>query len=365
MKKNILVYAAAASMMMLQACTTDEDPSQVWVPGNSEVEIKLSSAGGGSFTEIEEGAPRSRAAIEGNTLNDMGVFCLARSRQNINDEELAIDWTDWSGCVMKNVQSNLEENGKLTWEGQYFYPISQFFAYDFYGYYPRVADENIIMEQYKAAAQFTLTGKEDLIWGRATSTDPTGFSAKFFRKAGNQDALPKLDLKHMLARLIFYVKAGEDVEGTGQITEAQKMTVDSVYIVGAKQHVNLNWYIGREDATLSLRDQVGADFQLCEQNGDRVTAVTMPDNHTDKKRMGESIMLYPEASYELRVVLKDDKGKPFTTESTLSLKNQPIFEAGKNYNVIITVHGPKEIEATAELNPWVDAGEDTDNNVDL
>lgn len=81
--------------------------------------------------------------------------------------------------------------------------------------------------------------------------------------------------------------------------------------------------------------------------------------------MGESIMLYPQASYELRVVLKDDQGKPFTTESTLSLKNQPIFEAGKNYNVIITVHGPKEIEATADLNPWVDAGEDTDNNVDL
>lgn len=370
MKKSLL-YAAAASMMMLQACTSEEivDKSTVLVPGNSDVEIKLSSLSSGATTEIEDGTPRyfvsSRAAVTGNTLDDMGVFCLARDRQNINDEDLPINWTDWSGCIMKNVQSTLGADGNLTWDGQYFYPISQFFAYDFYGYYPRVADENVIMEQYKAIVQYTLTGKEDLIWGRATSSDPTGFSAKFFRQPGNQDALPQLDLKHVLARLIFYVKAGEDVEGSGLVTEASKMKIKSVRILNANPNVNLSWYVKGDNATLSLRDETVVDFDLCDNQGTPVTDVTMPDNATDETRVGESIMLFPQTKYELQVVLVDDQGKEFTTESTLTLRNQPKFEAGKNYKVIITVHGPKEIKATAKLNLWEDAGDDTNNNVEL
>lgn len=377
MKKNILVYAAAASMMMLQACTSEEvlTKNDVLVPGNSEMEIKLSTVGGGgTSTEVEEGTPRyfarSRAAITGNELTGMGVFCLAREKQAVNNIPADIDWTDWSGCVMKNVQSNLIEDKKVTWEGQYFYPISQFYAYDFYGYYPYVADNKVTIGKESVQVQFTLTGKEDLIWGRATSEEQYAYSAKYFRVNGNQDKLPTLDLKHMLTRLIFVVKTGEDFVGSGTATEALKMKVKSLCIKSAKPNVNLSWTNTTETATshasLTLRDNSVTDFYLCDAEGGQVQNFELDPTPNGEKQIGESIMLYPEQSYILEVVLvNSETQQEYKTESPLTLSQKALFEAGKNYNVIITVHGPKKIDLTAQLNPWVDAEDETDNEVEL
>lgn len=377
MKKNFMLYAAAASMMMLQACTTDETftKNDVLVPGNSEMEIKLSSVdGGGTSTEIEEGTPRyfahSRAAVTGDELTGMGVFCVAREKQAINDIPADIDWRDWSGCVMKNVQSNLSADGNVTWTDHYYYPISQFYAYDFYGYYPYVADDKITIGKENVQVQFTLTGKEDLIWGRATNDEDYAYSAKFFRINGNQEKLPTLDLKHMLTRLIFQVKTGEDYEGSATATEATKMKVKSLCIKSAKPHVNLNWTnttASTSDASLTLRDNSVANFYLCDANGEQVQNFELTSEANAVKQIGESIMLYPEQSYILEVVLvNSETNEEFLTESPLTLSQADAkFEAGKNYTVTITVHGPKEIQLKAALNKWADADPGTNNNVEL
>lgn len=358
---------AAASVMMLQACSNEEIDlgNSGFTPGNSEVEIKLSSKGVQVSTDIE-----TRAAIENTNQNlNLGVFCLARAKQEVNTTPASIDWSKWSGHVMKNVSSTLN-GSNITWTGNYYYPISQFYAYDFYGYYPYVADEQVTVNSNKVSVPFTLTGKEDVIWGRATSTDAAGFSAGYFRKQGHYNEVPSLNLKHMLTRLKFTLKTGANNDDNNSSSDAETMKVMSVKIISAKPNVKLEWTNSTstdDNATLTTRNSNTAEFELCDAQGDAVTDIELAQGVNATKAIGESIMLYPETEYILQVVLKNKTSQEeFTTESTLSLQQSSgKFEAGKNYNVIITVHGPKKIALNASLTEWQDAGEGTDNNVIL
>lgn len=358
---------AAASVMMLQACSNEDFDlgNSGFTPGNSEVEIKLSSKGAQVSTDIE-----TRAAIEDTNQDlNMGVFCLARAKQEVNTTPADIDWSKWSGHVMKNVSSTLN-GSNITWTGNYYYPISQFYAYDFYGYYPYVEDGQVSVTSNKVSVPFTLTGKEDVIWGRATSEDAAGFSAGYFRKKDHYNEVPSLSMKHMLTRLKFTLKTGANNADNNSSSDAETMKVMSVKIISAKPNVKLEWTNSTEaadNATLTTRDNSTAEFALCDAQGKEVTDVELANGVNATKPIGESIMLYPEQQYTLQVVLKSKStNEEFTTESTLSLQQTSgKFEAGKNYNVIITVHGPKKIALNASLASWENAGEETNNNVIL
>lgn len=354
-------------MLMLQACTSEEDFGQnkpIVVPGNSEVKISLSSVGAGVSTDI-----RSRAAVDDSNLDSMGVFCLAREKQDINNIPANIDWRNWSGCVMNNVLSSLS-GSSITWEDSvYYYPISQFYAYDFYGYYPYVEDANVTVAQNQVTVQYTLSGTEDLIWGRATSEEQYAYSARYFRVEGNTGKVPSLNLKHMLTRLNFEIKTGTDVIGGASSEEAKKMKVKSVIIKSAKPNVNLTWSNSTEitdNAQLTLRNENVADFPLCDAAGKPVTDFEVSQDVNGVKSIGESIMLYPEKEYTLQVVLvNSETDEEFVTENTLALTQNELFAAGKNYKVTITVHGPRAVQLNASLNPWEDAEDDTNNEVEL
>lgn len=363
--KKTLLFAAAASMMMLQACTSEENFGQdntILVPGNSEVKISLSSSSSstGVSTDI-----RSRAAVEStDTLNNMGVFCLAREAQDINQSPSSIDWTNWSGCVMNNVLSDFEK-GSVTWENEYYYPISQFYAYDFYGYYPYSKD-SVTVSKNQVTVQYTLTGKEDLIWGRATSDEQYAYSARYFRTEENVGKTPSLNMKHMLTRLKFVVKTGSDLIGGASAEEAKKMIVKSIVVKSAKPNVNLTWSNStatEDNARLELRNSSVADFPLCDVTGKPVTDFAVSQEVNGELPIGESIMLYPEKEYILEVVLANAEGEEFTSESPLTLSQDALFAAGKNYTVTITVHGPKPVQLKAALNSWEDAKEG--NEVEL
>ena len=184
----------------------------------------------------------------------MGVFCLARGKQEKNDGAPDISWFDpednYASCLMKNVKAK-KEGSNVTWEGHYFYPISQFYMYEFYGYYPYAEDAHITYEasadgdgtggpRHRATVHYTIDGTQDIIWGRATLQDKYAYSAYYFRE--NPDApMPEIGLQHMLTRLQFQVKPGEDPENDGNVFEdAGKVTVKSIKILDAHSKVDLN-----------------------------------------------------------------------------------------------------------------------------
>lgn len=433
LKNKFILAVAAASVMMLGSCSTGEDLdalAQVAQPeGDSEVEIKLDGVDRTASAGVS-----TRAAIMGDddnhdaNMQGLGIFGLAREKQNINDEpDDIISWFkpsehgNWSSCIMKNVKAN-KEGKTISWANAnaiYYYPITQFYAYDFYAYYPYVEDDKLIYgapdgDENYVAAQMEIDGTNDVIWGRTLTSDQYAYSARYFRNPDVTSNSAHLDLYHMLTRLVFKVTPGESKDGSKDYDSALKMRVDSIYVLDAKSHVTL---------VIAELDREKADFPYFKQGTDERDNPTLParitaDDPNERvkfmlksdgaefplpydlasldaaakeamkgmtadqvyqnygRQVGESFMLFPQESYELRVVLSMSKedGKElggtgayekdnrfyFYSEIPLRLKpkadgvTQETFRRGFSYNIRVNIHGPRDITLDANLEPWYD-----------
>lgn len=371
MKSVSYIGAVAASLLMLHSCSNEEawqveQVPAVYVPGDSEVEIKL----GAGSTSLS--ADEVRAAVVGDAdLDRMGIFCLAKAKQDINLAAPDITWFDktvnWSSCLMNNVEAR-KEGQTISWlaDENYFYPISQFYSYDFYGYYPYVGAESALAYGVNSVrVSYTLDGTQDLIWGRATSTNPYAYSAKFFREEQNKDVVPQLDLKHLLTRLEFFVKPGADTEDGSTTIGASNMEVLSIQVLDVPTQVDmvvadfsrLDMELGDR---LELRSMERDSCTLRDADGSVAAPLAVGSDLTASVRMGESMLLYPESEYLVRVKLRNTlTGNVFETENRLMIQSGS-FRAGTSYKVTITVHDARLIGLQATLAPWVPAG-DADN----
>jgi len=204
---------------------------------NSEVPITLGIGQSRGLTRapIESGSGNVFSTEGGKYL---GVFCLATGYQSSyeSSKPIANNWTadDETGLIvrMNNVPATVL-NGNVTFKNSdasanqiYYYPMSNWMKYNFYAYYPW-QDGNMEFKSNQVVECFyTLTGTEDIIWGKADPaavidegdelpTDADPFGAKYYRWRKNNipdgktinDYLPKLTFEHKLAQLRFFVKA--------------------------------------------------------------------------------------------------------------------------------------------------------------
>lgn len=345
--------AMAASVAMLHSCSNEEVfPDGVDVSGDP-VEIRLSSGTQANLTRASIGVGADDADIP-----EMGVFCLAKDLQHINNGAQEINWfgseDNWSVCLMDNVKSQ-KIGSDVTWlDGQhYFYPVSQFYKYDFYGYYPYVEGENMITENSTVLAQFVIDGSQDIIWGKATSDEEYAYSAKYYRTNPSAPA-PKLRLKHMLTRLTF--SAVPDVDRNGSKESAKKMSVKRIYIKDAYTNLALTVADHQNpemEGAIAYCSEVTDSLFLKEADGSELQLTSLADE--SGVTIGESLMLLPAERYRLGVefVHDDFEGEVFRTECWLEIsKGTEDFKAGTSYNVKLTVHGPEEVTLEAELQPW-------------
>ncbi len=355
--------AVAASFLMLHSCSNDEalpgeQAPAVYIPGDSEVEIKL---GAGSVS-LATGEVRAAVTGDDADLDHMGIFCLAKAKQ---DADAAIPDIAWfgnsvkvAGCIMDNVEAK-KEGQNISWlsDVSYFYPISQFYTYDFYGYYP-YAKEAVAYTDNSVRVQYTLDGTQDLIWGRATSSDPYAYSAKYFRTEETHDVLPQLELKHLLTRLQFFVKPGADLENGDTAEEAAEMQVTGILVTDAHTEVDmivadyqqLNMPL---EARLALRSEETDTVALCNAEGLPFDTIQVGGDLTVSQQAGESMMLYPASEYTVRIFLRNgETGHEFIIEKPLALQAGG-FKAGTTYKITVTVHGPNVIGLQATLAPWV------------
>ena len=367
--KKIYIWTVAVSLLILSGCSnenmlTDGGENTIpeeYIPGDSDVEIKLSSEVKGNVsTDISRG---SVGTTEGDAdIDSMGVFCLAKSKQNINSGAPDISWfyeeENWSGCIMNNVKS-AKIGPNISWlDAQlYFYPISQFYSYDFFACHPYLKDDLIQKTADKVVAQYTLDGSMDVIWGKATSNEQYAYSAKYFRDVTR--ITPSLALKHLLTRFTFSVKPGMDKNGSYE--NAKRMNVKSIAIVDTYDKVDVtiaSLNSRSTEGSLSLRNGLStASFYLKEMNGSKLEVTPISNEYATK--VGESLMVYPDNVYKLAIVLthNDFPNREFKTECWLQLNNgvqNPVtdFKGGTSYNVTLTINGPESISLKAALQPW-------------
>lgn len=377
MNKHLWIFGFAAASV-LAGCSGDDETLS---PGNeaadggvgveAPVEIRLSSGAAGTRASLESDAAGLFEA------DGLGIFCLANGLLNVNPNELPIDWTPSVGgntnysVWIDNLEANAvyEKNEadqavgtNIVWtDGETrWYPVGNWYKYQFYGYYPRVGNGNLEANGTQRIANIPIDGTQDIIWGRTTSTDPLAYCAKYFRQADKGDDIPAITFRHVLMRLTFSCVPGEDAKGS--IESALKMGVKSIAIKAVpttarlviadsetadnEGTVSYDW--NNNVADFLLKDSLDVDFR---------------DDHwvmETETTLGQGILLpVPDASmaaagyrYLVEITLKDKDGNVFVSEHPIELQNSKAYEAGKSYNVKLTIHGPQEIYLNATLAPW-------------
>ena len=278
---------------------------------------------------------------------------------------------------MNNVASH-KKGTDIIWDditAKYFYPLTQIYSYEFYGYYPYQPSENLEYYDNIVKANYVLDGKTDLLWGRTHNRDPYAFSAKYFRTNSSTDTYkPSIELEHLLTRLVFSVVPGESYEGSGDYSEAAMMQIDTLQIIDTYTNVSVTIAdYNNLDMTLSdrinLSDETTDTLSLYsvdeEGNGIDLQPVHLvapePGEEPIVTPLGESIMLFPQDRYTIRIVITMDAYHDAATNtevpskrlvSEIPLQLASTFEQGKSYNVKITVHGPRAVKLAATLTPW-------------
>lgn len=368
MKKTLLILVAVASVWTLGACSSDSEPvDEVTIDPETGAEVIHTPV------EIKLGVPSTRAAITTDTTDiTLGIFALARCPQDINQRASAITWwgtTDpdsaWSFCLMKNVPG-LKHNNDITWDGKYWYPMTQFYAYDFYAYYPFVPTANIDTTTVDLVeVGYELDGMTDIIWGRATAphVDSTSaFSAKWIREG---HTIPQVTLNHMLTRLRFSIAPGSSRTDIEDYTEAAKMVVDSLKILNVQKNVTMTIASRGNDNGMTPSQRLRRngtekqDLYLKDADGMYAHSVQVPDTvpaANNRLYFGESFLLYPEEEYLIRIWFHstDNPTYIFRTEHPLviSTGGSTPFQQGKSYTIQLVIHGAQEIELRATLTPW-------------
>lgn len=415
MKKSIFLSFASVAMI-LASCSSEESFKVPFIPGNSEVEISLSS-GTPSLT--------TRAAIENNdAIEGMGVYCVARTS---NEGNAAINWNNTSeddpACIMNNVKANKASGAEtakcdVTWAeagAKYYYPAFVKYNYDFYGYYPHSKEAKVNEAGDEISVDYTIDGETDIIWGKASTNDKDAYNANYFRNIEDPKENPNLKLDHMLTRLIFQVEQVEGEPGENVIP----MTLDEVVLLNVPTN-----------CTLNIADQINTPIESrLALNGDAkedlaLNSVLLPCDTKVKNgtliektvNLGSGLMIYPQKEFKVRLSMTqhdenaeesetpsddndettepetptddnnddttepseptddnsdettepaddevvpepsnapDDPSKTTSRDITLTLAGGASFEAGKAYIITVKVYGPRKIEVTATLTPWV------------
>lgn len=366
--KSIVILAFG--VLLLTGCASEEleltdalNESTEYIPGNSVYKVRL---------HAHTTATTTRAAIMGDErtaiLDSMGVFALAHETQKADETVFPIQWFhgehNLGACLMNNVAAKMVD-GNITWknaESVYFYPISQFYRYDFYGYYPYTDD--LTYADNSVTAHYIIDGTQDIIWGCATSNEDYAYSAKYYRTFGTQSVDPMLDLKHLLTRLTFTVEPGENIDGSGKWGDAEAMKLKSIEICNAYTHLDLliadrqnfvekEWNNPDSVARVVLRDNITDTLALVNEDGTELELTQIPLHTAGPLQVGESLMLYPAALYVVKVVLLDDNGVEYVSEIPLMPQNADgKFARANSYKVRIIVHGPHIIEVKGKLTPW-------------
>lgn len=368
MNKFFVYSSLLITSLSMVGCASDNYSSEE-VESNDPVVIQLNAGAVNLNTRASIESVGVKNAFE---CDNLGFFMLAKEKTGINANALDINWspssdaslyTAWwdnvpGSATITYVDEVAETHLETSATGQYaYYPIGNWYTYNFYAFQPRVGSTLQTSSSYRRA-KINIDGTQDVIWGKASSDVPLAYSAKYFNQPAHVHEIPSLDMEHKMMRLQFAVVAGAD--GTGNYAPALTMGVRSIEIVncptqgtliiadrlnpGNDGTLTFDWT--NNLANLPIRDANDAEFSGFEDH--RVTMETT--------NVGQGIILpvpdSPTYIYRVKITMEDINGVVYNCEHPLELSNNAVYEAGKSYLVVMTVRGPKEIGLKPTLSSW-------------
>lgn len=217
-----------------------------------------------------------------------------------------------------------------------------------------------------------IDGTQDIMVATTSTPEslPSGFASYmlYSAKTARNGIHPNLVFKHMLTRLRFVVKPGN--EAAADATYGVKIKAIKV---NSKTTGELVYAYNKEDGDFRLDFDDTEDFlTLKERSGantsmSRLTPVALKwDTANDvatKEYVGESLLVAPAKSYKINLTITQQlKNGTTPIESSLDLRTLILaneaesFQAGASYDVEIEIFGAEEIKVKATLTGWSDGG---------
>ena len=390
--KKLLGFASLLLIALLTACNAD-NLDEIVEAGKGDVlseadrvPVQLSISPASNTTDMTRAPLASGTTPNHNfTTPDgqyLGIFALAQtntpagnitgpvSTENIrwdgsverarllwNQPAKADSTNQWQGQVLQDYYTAihlLDPASLSTTPTEVFpsYPLSSWYNYYFYAYYPRVADNSIHESNNVVTADYTLDGSQDIITGIAKpATNPNnGYCGKYFRSirvSGDGSLqlgqIPQLELNHHLAQLRFYVRTKDIVVPTLQVKEITLKDVPSEWSLTIADKSNPN-----NNGTLTSRSATKVDIPVRPMDDSEFTSVTLTGT---TPRLAGYAMIPTTAmvtaanqtplnrnfstSYEVDVTVILTTGEEVTFTKTITPTTS--FDSSKVYNIIVKI----------------------------
>ena len=381
--KKIMLLGAVALAGIISSCSSDETLSS----NNQNSDLQEIKIGFGANTVVSTRGTGTVGSTDGGTNSWNGqkinIFMLERGTTNLalfENEGPIYDNEVFVAPIAMASGIALPEDNRVK-----YYPTQG--AFDFWGYrldgcetgpYTASAD--------KIEIPFTMDGSQDIMVGKAVPTaeeiaackkdggepEPERIYSAFAARRGIQ---PNITFKHLLSRLTFSVIAGNKA-----ICSSDGVKVTAIEVVSKNSGKLIAAYTGSEidqivfdDTETNLILKQRATGAATNENLVDLEAVT-PEwdavgDVAKETAVGEALLVAPSAEYKLIIRLSQTVKTDYSNPSATTVKEFAYedvlttpsgFEAGKSYNVKITVYGLSEIKVNTTLTPWVDGG-----NIDM
>ena len=261
----------------------------------------------------------------------------------------------------------------------WYYPRSiNDYCYTFIGYYPFSEDTDIFEDEITINGNFD--GSQDVMIGRADSKKTEkGYNAKWYRDQTTSPVpAPDIKFNHQTAQVVLHIKQGKGAVSTeNNVVEAYFDNEPTTYTLKIDRSGNpsIEWgeSVGKAYAIGEVFDnkkvyKTGALVK--DANGDLYT-IKSPGFNGDGSSQISSVAMrvndgiapqssdftdYPvfisakgEQVKKLHVVLQDGTG---TDINITAPAERSTFDPGYKYTVLLTIHGPQEIEVSATVSGW-------------
>lgn len=351
MKKILLfsfaVLAFAASCQKPQNDLFEPDPLDDGTP----VKVMLG-------TNVLNATAKGSGPLEQFDNTVLSVFAIDHASTN---------WTSGDPFLLKNYSVTANGGSSASsFETDKYYKDNV--NYDFYAYYVDNIDHqetNLKIDAQAVTLPVTITGYEDILLATTdkgkdsqAAKDKADLDGKTFNEnrvysaySARRDVVPNLVFKHMLTRLDFVFKTGEDVNSNTRVEIvgiAVKSVINGTLIVAGDQDLVP---ATEAETALNLRYPTETNFLEMPNTKDGVAIFGTNSN---------SIMVYPKAgSYELTVKVRQSKkiGADWTPGS-VETRTFPIaltsgsFKAGNKYEVTVITYGLEPVVVGVELTDW-------------
>lgn len=287
----------------------------------------------------------------------------------------------------------------------YYYPMQGGQNYTFYGYYPY---QEAQPEVTATTAKVTITtdGSQDIIWSKAgapqipsntlwtidnegTPIKETsvldGYNARYIRKIKFHNELvsdqsqytqqegdpvayvPFLKFNHMLTQLKFFVVAAKD-QSKEDIENTKELRVKDIKLKQIENTAKLDITQGTIEwsnaGEIDMHIPGGWTNEGNVAEGSPDDYKFIPQDPTNPEAAGLAMIKPGETSYTLELTIDAPQtggavGTPQTQTVTLNIAQagDAAFEAGKYYNVKISLYAMQQVEVDATLAEWEEGGE--------